>query len=231
MAIIAYTRVSTEEQTKGFGLDAQLDAIKAAVGQPGAHYTDEGLSGANINRPGLLAAIDALDKGDVLIVAKLDRLARDMYLSCWIEKEVEKHGATIRSAAGEGTESDDPTAKLLKNIVKSFAEFERDVIAARMAGGRTQARKQGRKMGGSTPFGFDLDIDGRHLVVNEAEQQVIGLMQQLRDLGYSYRQIGAELEQRGVKTKTGKLHWNPPVVKRALTQKNSAEAVRQRLVA
>ena len=231
MATIAYTRVSTEEQTKGFGLDAQLDAIGASLGQPDAHYSDEGISGAKINRPGLLAAIDALEDGDILVVAKLDRLARDMYLSCWIEKEVEKRGASIRSAAGEGTESDDPTAKLLKNIVKSFAEFERDVIAARMAGGRTQARKQGRKMGGSVPFGFDLDADGRHLVVNEAEQQVIALMEQLRGLGYSYRKIGAELEQRGIKTKTGKPHWNPPVIKRAMTQKNSAEAVRQRQVA
>ena len=86
-------------------------------------------------------------------------------------------------------------------------------------------------MGGAVPFGFNLDADGQHLQVNENEQQVIELMRQLRERGQSYRQIGAELERRGVVTKGGKQTWHPQVVKQALTQKNSAQAVRQRVAA
>lgn len=231
MATVAYLRISTDEQKKGFGLDAQLDAIVGEVGDPDVIYRDEGISGASAARPGLLEALEALQEGDILVVAKLDRLARDTFLGCWIEKETEKRGARIHSVAGEGTDSDDPMARLMRDIARSFASYERHLIAGRLAGGREQARKRGRKMGGAVPFGFNLDADGQHLQVNENEQQVIELMRQLRERGQSYRQIGAELERRGVVTKGGKQTWHPQVVKQALTQKNSAQAVRQRVAA
>ena len=81
-ASIAYLRVSTDEQANsGLGLDAQLDAIIAAVGQPDAIYRDEGYSGSDPKRPALMDAIDALSAGDVLVVAKRDRLARDTFFS------------------------------------------------------------------------------------------------------------------------------------------------------
>ena len=228
MATIAYLRVSTDEQLKGFGLDAQLAAIEKAVGTPDAIYRDEGISGTTADRPGIMAALDTLNQDDTLIVAKRDRLARDMYLSLWIEKEVKKRGARIVSAAGEGTESDDPASQLMRHMIDAFAEFERHQIAVRLAGGRAQARKRGRKMGGDVPFGYRLDSDGKHLIEDTDEQEVIRLIRQLRTEGESLRAIGDELRQRGVLTRRGKTTWHPQTIKQIIGQLTDLEAVRSR---
>ena len=82
MATFAYLRVSTIGQAaSGAGLDAQLDAcIQAAGGTLDGVFRDEGVSGATsmVQRPGLMAAIESLRKGDTLIVGKRDRVARDL---------------------------------------------------------------------------------------------------------------------------------------------------------
>ena len=155
MAIIAYIRVSTDEQARsGLGLDAQLDAITKAVGIVQSVYRDEGYSGSNPKRPALHQALNALDKGDILAVAKRDRLSRDMMLALWIEKEAKRRGASIVSAAGEGTESEEPTAVLMRRIVDAFAEYEKNIIGARTAAALEQKRERGEKTGGNVPFGY-----------------------------------------------------------------------------
>src|SRR5688500_7351522 len=82
---IGYLRVSTDEQRdSGLGLEAQRTAIEAAATRQGlrirATFDDAGLSGALplATRPGLLQALNVLQRGDVLIVAKRDRLGRDV---------------------------------------------------------------------------------------------------------------------------------------------------------
>lgn len=217
MATIAYLRVSTDEQAhSGLGLDAQEKAIESAVGAPDATYRDEGYSGSDPKRPGLLAALESLHAGDVLIVAKRDRLARDAYLSAWIEKEAKKRRARIVSAAGEGTETDDPAAILMRRMVDAFAEYERLLIGARTSAALAAKRRRGEKTGGDVPFGFRLDEDGKTLHENADEQQVIALVHELRDRGCTLRQIGGELEQRGALTKRGGTKWHPQTVKALL---------------
>lgn len=213
MATIAYLRVSTDEQANsGLGLDAQLEAISKATGRPESVFRDEGYSGSNPKRPGLLGALEALRAGDVLAVAKRDRLARDAYLSAWIEKEVKKRRARVVSAAGEGTESDDPAAILMRRMVDAFAEYERLLIGARTTAALAAKRRRGEKTGGDVPFGWRLDEDGKTLVAAADEQRVIVLARELRDRGWTLREIGAELERRGVLTKSGKATWNPKTV-------------------
>ena len=89
MRNIAYMRVSTEEQVNsGLGIEAQEAAIRKGLGKEPDHiFMDKGVSGGRADRKGLSDAIDSLRKGDVLVVAKRDRLSRDMFLSCWIEKK------------------------------------------------------------------------------------------------------------------------------------------------
>jgi len=213
MATIAYLRVSTDEQANsGLGLEAQLEAIEKATGQPTSVFRDEGYSGSNPKRPGLLGALEVLKTGDTLIVAKRDRLARDVYLSAWIEKEAKRRGARIVSAAGEGTESDDPASVLMRNMVDAFAQYERAVIAARTTAALAAKRRRGEKTGGDVPFGYQLDEDGKTLVEDTDEQLVITLVRELRDRGWTLRQIGSELERRGILTKSGKATWNPKTV-------------------
>ena len=88
---LAYIRVSTDQQREsGLGLEAQQYAVTQAAARLGlqlaATYTDAGLSGtlAVEDRPGLADALNALRRGDVLIVAKRDRIARDAFISVWM---------------------------------------------------------------------------------------------------------------------------------------------------
>ena len=213
MAILAYLRVSTDEQARsGLGMDAQLEAIEQAAGPPDAIYRDDGFSGSDTRRQGLLDALDALTEGDALVVAKRDRLARDVFFSAWIEKEAKKRRARIVSAAGEGTDNDEPASKLMRTIVDAFAEYERNLIGARTAAALQQKRRRGEKTGGGVPFGKQLAADGTHLVDDAEEQRILSLIVDLRDQGWSLRQIGAEMGRRGIPTKTGKVNWNPKTI-------------------
>lgn len=218
MAILAYLRVSTDEQAQsGLGLDAQLDAITKTIGEPDGVFVDRGISGSNANRPELLKALDALQAGDVLAVAKRDRLARDVFLSLWIEKEAKKRQARIVSAAGEGTESDDPSAVLMRTIVDAFAEYERSMIGVRTTAALAQKKARGERAG-EIPFGANLAADRQHLQTNAAEVKAIEIMHELRRRGYSLRAICAELEARNVKTKKGNTNWQAKTVARILNR-------------
>ena len=103
MAAIGYVRVSTDAQgDSGAGLAAQRDAIAAYAKKAGldlvAVHEDAGVSGAAelADRPGLIAAIGQMKKGDVLIVAKRCRLGREQMAVLMIERAVTKRGASIR---------------------------------------------------------------------------------------------------------------------------------------
>ena len=154
MATIAYLRVSTDQQTQsGAGLDAQHDACLRVAGELAGVYRDEGVSGKTglDKRPALLEAIAELGKGDVLIVAKRDRLGRDPLVVAMIESAVQRKGARIVSAAGEGTDSDSPTDVLMRRMVDAFAEYERLIIGARTKAA-LQAKKQRGERTGSIPY-------------------------------------------------------------------------------
>jgi DNA invertase Pin-like site-specific DNA recombinase len=125
MRTIAYLRVSTEEQS--LGLDAQRAACEAYCQKQGLEmnevFSDEGLSGGLSfeKRPGILNAIASTNKGDVLVVAKRDRLSRgDVLAMAMIEAAIARKGARIVSAAGEGTESEDPSSILMRRMVDAF---------------------------------------------------------------------------------------------------------------
>jgi DNA invertase Pin-like site-specific DNA recombinase len=145
---IAYLRVSTESQAdSGLGLEAQQTAIESAAARLGLTlaqtFTDAGVSGglALEQRPALLAALDAIRAGDLLLVAKRDRLGRDVLNVAMIERLVERRGARVYSAAGEGTDDDTPTGKLMRQIIDAFAEYERALIRARTRAAMAAAKK------------------------------------------------------------------------------------------
>jgi len=209
---IAYIRVSTAEQAdSGLGLEAQLAAIRK-VAEPDQIFKDEGLSGSKPDRPGLLAALDALESNDILIVAKRDRLSRDTFLTLWLEKEIKKRGARLVSASGEGTENDDPSSVLMRRIVDAFAEYERLIIAKRTSAALQAKRARGEYTGGRLPKGRKLAKDGRTLVADEKEQKAIHLAKNLRTQGHTLRQIAQTLRERGF---TKKMLW-PESIKRLL---------------
>ena len=215
---IVYLRVSTEDQAdKGNGLNAQLDVCKSHIEKQNGELTevfqDKGISGAADleKRVGLMNAINELNKGDILLIAKRDRLGRDPIVVAMIEAAVKRKGARIVSTAGEGTENDDPTSILMRRIVDAFGEYERLVIKARTKAALQSKKKRGERVG-HIPFGCKLDEDGKHLLQDDEEQWIIREIQSLKGEGFSLRQIAKELNDRGIKNRGNK--WNHMNVKR-----------------
>jgi len=222
--VVGYVRVSTDEQAHG--ADAQRDALARWCDAHGAElvavHEDPGVSGgASLDaRPGLLAAVDALREHDagVLLVAKRDRLARDVVLAAMIERLAAREGARVASAAGEGTDgaADDPTALLMRRMVDAFAEYERAIIRARTKAALAAKQARGERTGG-IPYGCSLADDGRTLEDNPAELEVMGAARELRAAGLSLRKVGAELEARGLLPRSGG-RWHAETVKALLLE-------------
>ncbi len=213
-----YLRVSTGEQAEsGAGLAAQADACRAFAQAQGwtvlGEYSDAGASGAAglDKRPGLLEAVADLGRGSVLLVAKRDRLGRDAIVLAMIESAVARKGARIVSAAGEGTESDEPTAILMRRLIDAFSEFERHVIKARTRSAMQAKRRRGERVG-QIPFGWTLEADGRTLSPDPAEQAVIEKIRELRAAGHTLRAIASELTRQGITTREGHATWTHQTV-------------------
>lgn len=220
MKIIGYLRVSTDQQVEsGLGLEAQRRAIEdyARKNNHEIHsmFSDEGLSGSLSldKRPGMLNAINTLKKGDALVVAKRDRLGRDFIVLAMIEAAIKRKGARIISAAGEGTENDDPTSILMTRIVDAFAEYEKLIIRARTKAALKTKKDKGQRVG-HIPFGKKLAVDGIHLELNEAESEILRAMKSLRN-NKSIREIAHEMNSSG-KLNRGNSQWNHASVHRIL---------------
>jgi len=223
---VGLIRVSTDEQADSrLGLEAQRHALQEAAGKLGlrlvAVIEEAGVSGgaAIEKRAGLLEAVDAVPKGGVLLVAKLDRLGRDRFVQAWVEKELAVRGARVVSAAGEGTDTDDDIGGLiLRRVTEMFAEVEREQIRVRTRSALAAKRRRGEKLGGHVPLGFDVELDSngkKRLVPSQQDQKALKLMQELHAKGYSLRAIGAELHKRGHRTKGGG-KWHAKVIRSAL---------------
>ena len=220
MNVTIYNRVSTDEQAAtGLGLAAQVAACEAFAAKAGhsitAVFTDAGISGAAglEDRPGLMAAIAGLRRGDALVIAKRCRLGRDQMAILMIEQAVSRKGAVILSADGVGN-SDDPTGQLMKGIVDQFAIYERAMIRSRTKAALGAKRRAG-ELAGEVPFGWVADATGR-LIEVAAEQEVLGLIRRLRDEGMSLRRIAAILTESNVTTKKGRAAWSHTSVKSIL---------------
>ena len=133
---VILVRVSSEKQEKsGAGIAAQLDAcrdfVKRNGGRTVAEITEEAVSGGTPldQRPKLLEALSLLKRGGVLLVWKRERLFRgDPVSNYLIEQEIRRRGATLRSVAGEGTESDDENSLFMRDIHDVLARHELRII-------------------------------------------------------------------------------------------------------
>lgn len=214
MRAICYLRVSTDEQANsGLGLEAQRAACiaraKALDATDVSVFADEGISGSTAiaDRPGLTSALEALGKGGVLVVAKRDRIARDYMVAGWVDLEVARKGARLVSAAGEGTDSDDPMSRVMRVIVDAFAQYERDMIRARTAAALRAKRARGEQINSEIPFGFkvacvEVSDDGRErriLMPCPHEREAIRRMHELRAKGLGYRRIAEQISREGVR--------------------------------
>jgi DNA invertase Pin-like site-specific DNA recombinase len=138
--IVGYCRVSSEGQS--------LDAQQSALRQAGAEKVfAEKVSGAVTERKALAKAIAALGAGDVLLVTRLDRLARSTRDLLNVLATVAEKGAGFRSLADPMIDTTSPHGKLIIAVLGALAEFERSMILAMTSDGRKRAMDRGVRFG------------------------------------------------------------------------------------
>jgi DNA invertase Pin-like site-specific DNA recombinase len=183
MTTFGYARVSTDGQT----LDSQIETLTKAGC---AKIFSEKESGARTDRPQLARAIEVLDKGDVLIVTRLDRLARSTLDLLNTLEAVSKRKAAFKSLADVWCDTTTPHGKLMITILGGLAEFERSLILARTNEGRQRAKANGVHFGPDFKLN-DLQIEEAKRLSAEGKSQVyIGKL-----LGASYRTVGRALDR------------------------------------
>jgi DNA invertase Pin-like site-specific DNA recombinase len=147
--IIGYARVSTHDQN----LDSQLDALQKADCE---QIFQEKITGKTKDRPELISCLKALRKGDVLVVWKLDRLARSLKDLVEITTDLNQREIGFKSLT-EAIDTTSATGRLVFHIFGALAEFEHSLIRERTIAGLDAARARGRK-GGRKPSMSENDI-------------------------------------------------------------------------
>jgi len=140
MRVYGYARVSTDGQT----LDAQLAALRAAGAEK---VFSEKESGARTDRKQLAKAIAELEARDVLLVTRLDRLARSTRDLLNVLATIAEKGAGFKSLHEPMIDTTSAHGRLVTGILAIIGEFERELIRARTAEGRTRAMARGVRFG------------------------------------------------------------------------------------
>jgi DNA invertase Pin-like site-specific DNA recombinase len=138
--ILGYARVSTDGQT----LDAQQATLRGAGAEK---VFAEKVSGIVTDRKQLAKAIASLAQGDVLLVTRLDRLARSTRDLLNVLATIAERGAGFRSIADAWADTTTPHGRLMLTVLGGLAEFERELIRARTDDGRKRAQARGVRFG------------------------------------------------------------------------------------
>jgi DNA invertase Pin-like site-specific DNA recombinase len=138
--IYGYARVSTDGQS----LESQVAALKGAGAE---RVFSEKQSGVKTDRAALAKALAALDAGDVLVVTRLDRLARSTRDLLNVLATVSERGAGFRSLGDPWADTTTAHGRLMLTVLGGLAEFERSLIMTRTGEGRARAKARGVKFG------------------------------------------------------------------------------------
>ena len=228
--LIPYLRVSTDRQAEeGTGLGVQLDAIRKWAKANGHTLTkqcsDEGVSGAKEldHRPALADAILALRerKAAGIVVYRLDRLARDLVLQEQLLREIRRQGADLYSTSSAECaflvdDPQDPSRKMIRQILGVVSEYERSMIALRLRSARDRKARNGGYAGFGSPA-YGLRSVRGELVPVDDEQVTIQRIRALRDDGRSIRETIALLREENLRPKRGGA-WHPTTISRILAR-------------
>ncbi len=203
-----YARVSTEEQAKeGFSITAQIDEIRKYCERNDieivSEYVDEGKSGKSISgRPQMrkLLTNAGQNKFDVLVIYKIDRLARKLKDALEISDTLERNNVRLVSLS-EQIDTTTPFGKASFQFLGSFAELERNTIIGRVKMGMEQRAKEGRYNGGKT-LGYN--SVNKELVINDNEAVIVRKIFEYADQGMGFKAITRRLNEEGYRSKTGK---------------------------
>jgi DNA invertase Pin-like site-specific DNA recombinase len=205
---VGYCRVSTDYQADhGVSLDAQAHKIRAMAAVQDAELidmiVDGGESGKSLQRPGIQRLIAMVDRREaqVVIIAKLDRLTRSVRDLGELLEGFQRRAVALVSV-GESLDTGSAAGRLVLNVMASVSQWEREAIGERTRDALRHKRAQGLRVG-NVPFGYALGEDGVALVPRNDEQEVLTTIRLLRGQGRSLRQVAADLNARGLRTRSG----------------------------
>jgi site-specific DNA recombinase len=229
-----YTRKSTEEGLdQDFNsLDAQRQAAEAYI-RSQAHagwtclptrYDDGGYTGSNLDRPALQSLLADVRAGqvDCVVTHRVDRLSRSLLDFAKLMEQFEQHQVAFVSVT-QHFHSGTSMGRLVLNVLLSFAQFERELIAERTRDKMAAARRKGKWSGGLPILGYDVDARKKKLVINEEEaarvRAIFALYLEQRGL----LPVVEELARRGwctkrTSTRQGRVRGGRPFTKGSLYQ-------------
>jgi site-specific DNA recombinase len=226
--VAIYARVSSEEQREGQTIDSQIAELERFARAQDwlitGLYKDEGWSGAVLARPALDRLRDDASKKlfDIVLLNDVDRLARDVAHLGVIKRALERQGLQVRFRKLPAEQS--PTANLMVNILGSFAEFEREMIADRTRRGRrhkVETRQQ--FLGCLPPYGYRYvkkdqspNSEGSLELLPEQATIVRQMFQWVDQEGSSAHQVLRRLNELGVRPRKGGQSWGKSSVLRIL---------------
>jgi DNA invertase Pin-like site-specific DNA recombinase len=223
---VAYVRVSREEQAReGVSLDAQRARVAAYADAKGLELTetlaDEGLSGKDLNRPGLDQLLERCRCGEVghVIVWKLDRLTRrtrhllSLVEDLFLARRIELHSVS------ESLDTSTPHGRFVLTLFGGLSQMEREQIAERTRGALAWKRENGQPTS-HPPLGFTPNGKRSRMVPVPAELAVVRRIFTLRKRGESYRKIACRLNTEGASTKRGG-RWHAVTVAKVVRRRSA----------
>jgi len=154
---LGYARVSTEDQN----LDIQLQVLKQAGC---ASIFQEKISGARRQRPELAKMLEHVRAGDMVVVWKLDRLARSTRDLLEISDTIAQAGAGLKSLSEPWADTTSPAGRMVLTVFAGLAEFERELIKERTGTGRIAAKERGVRFGRPSSLSPDQTVLARRLL-------------------------------------------------------------------
>ena len=210
-----YCRVSTDQQAdSGLGMEAQVASIVAACEARGWQLVDverdNGRSGTTTDRPGLRRILERIEPGEVLIVAKLDRLSRSVQDAAQLMDRAASKGWHV-VALDVGVDTSTATGRLVANVLAAVSQWEADAISERTSAALQALRAQGVTLGNP----------------NRIPDDVVQRMKRWRSRGWSFPKIANRLNEMEVPTAQGGAQWHAGTV-RAILERTRQRASRRR---
>lgn len=222
-----YTRKSVEDglEQEFNSLDAQRESAEAYIASQKfngwqllpTRYDDGGFSGGTLERPALQRLLEDIraEKIDILLVYKLDRLSRSLLDFSELQEVFEKHGVSFVSVTQEINTSTS-SGRMMLNILMTFAQYEREIIAERIRDKMSASRKKGKWVGGSVALGYR--VEDKKLLPEPADAEIVRRIFRRFTEIQSPKQIAFELNRDEVLTKRGNL-WNTSHIYRILNNR------------
>jgi DNA invertase Pin-like site-specific DNA recombinase len=209
----AYLRVSGKDQLNGDGFERQLSTIQKYAKDNGFKvvetFEERGVSGTTegFDRPAWVAMIAKLmsNGNETVLVERLDRIGRDLMVQEHIIADLRKRGITLISTHEPDLCVDDPTRKLLRQIMGAIAEYDKSMVVLKLRGARQRQKARGERCEGAKPFGF-----------RPGESGILDRIKRARSAGASMAAIAKELNESGASKPRHGAQWHASTIRSVL---------------